>query len=101
VTPLKIKILLHYYAIASDYQQDVKEDHARSRAVGEALEFFVEQGILKPRFTDVSWCCWRANWHEDVERPLFLITSKGEAMVEALMAVQIPVCKWVQPESTK
>lgn len=102
MSPLDIKILLHYVALTTDYQQDVERAHARSPAVRQTFEFFIQQGLLKSRYTDINWAITVANPDDDcdprIERPIFSITDKGRAMVEHICAVQIPVCKWIQPE---
>jgi hypothetical protein len=99
MSPLHIKILLHYYSHADDYAAYIyvaEPDHAKSRAVTEFTEFLVSQGLLSCRFEDIAWAASQAS-NKHTDGPLFLITDKGRAMVDHLLAVQIPVCKWVQP----
>ena len=98
MSPLKINILLHYYARIGDYRHHVDWQHGNSPAVHESLLWFVEEGLLSCRFGDVSWA---ASCDPDTrgksETQTFQITDRGRAMVEHLCAVQVPVCKWVQP----
>lgn len=104
MSPLKIRILLHYYALARDYQQAEEWHHSNSPAVYEAITGFVDDGLLRCRFGDINWACSNAvrrSGSPDTEAAFFIITDKGRAMVNALMAVQIPVCRWVQPEISK
>lgn len=103
MSPLQIRILLHYYWSLEDYQSAEPRKHAESTAVCAAMETFVREGLLKSRYTDISWSACTAPFVADnlgspVERPIFSITDKGSAMVDHLRAVQIPVCKWVRPE---
>ncbi len=105
MSPLCINMLLHYYARTTDYAawaSDSEPAHARSAAVSEALESFVKTGLLTSRYGDIAWAC-RHSHHdlpEDLsEGPAFEITEKGRAMVEHLCAVQIPICKWIQPSA--
>jgi hypothetical protein len=99
MSPLCINMLLHYYASPTDYAawaDDSNPAHARSPAVHEAMDCFVKEGLLKSKFGDVSWSIDQAI-REGKESPFFSITDRGRAMVEHLCAVQIPICKWVQP----
>jgi hypothetical protein len=99
MSPLCIHMLLHYYARQTDYAawaDDSEPAHARSPAVREAMEFFVRAGLLQSKFGDVSWSIDQAI-REGKDSPFFSITEKGQAMVNHLCAVQVPVCKWVQP----
>lgn len=103
MSPLQIRILLHYYARTDDYQSAEPLHHAESVAVCEVMENFAKEGLLKSRYGDISWAACIAPFVADnlgspVERPIFSITDKGSAMVDHLRAVQIPVCKWVRPE---
>lgn len=99
MSPLKITMLLHYYARTNDYQETVERPHAYSPAVMEALEWFVSGGMLDCRFGDVTWATTARSFGcaPVGKEPLFKITEKGTAMVEHLMAVEMPVCVWVQP----
>jgi hypothetical protein len=100
VSPLNISILLHYYTTPGDYRHHVDLCHGNSPAVHESLLWFVDKGLLSCRFGDVSWAasCDAAD-RGDSKTQVFQITEKGEAMVKHLCAVQVPVCKWVQPLS--
>jgi hypothetical protein len=94
-------MLLHYYARPTDYAlwaSASEPNHASSCAVREAMESFVDEGLLKSKFGDVSWAITQAVYKHE-ESPFFTITEKGRAMVEHLCAVQIPICKWIQPSA--
>lgn len=98
MSPLCVRMLLHYHFSPKDYREAEQAPHATSPAVGEALFFFVKNGLLKSRYGDISYSCWTAQDDPRVELPIFTITDKGRAMVDAICDVQVPVCKWVQPE---
>jgi hypothetical protein len=102
MSPLQIRMLLHYYCRTNDYQAAEDRAHACSIAVYEAMRWFVSEDVLKPRYGDLDYsirCAVPGNGDPRAERPLFSITEKGRAMVQHLCAVQVPVCKWVQPET--
>lgn len=98
MSPLCVRILLHYHFSPVDYRQAEREPHAGSPAVCEALHWFAQQGLLKSRYGDLSWAAYHGHDDPKAEFPIFSITDKGAAMVEAICAVQVPICKWVQPE---
>jgi hypothetical protein len=91
MSPLKITMLLHYYAHAMDYRDEVDGAHACSGAVTEAICDFLRDGLIKE--TNPGWSGQPASCRNSQ----YGVTAKGEAMVSHLMAVQIPVCQWVQP----
>lgn len=93
MSPLNINILLHVYAIVADYRDTQAQAHSRSEAVRETFEQFALDGLIEKIHSDDDWRA--APPHERSSQ--FKITEKGEAMVEALCAVQVPICKWVQP----
>lgn len=98
MSPLNIGILLHYYTTPGDYRHHVDLCHGNSPAVRESLQWFVDQGLLACRHGGVMWAATSdASSRGDRENQCFLITEKGEAMVNHLCAVQVPVCQWVQP----
>lgn len=100
MSPLHINILLHYHTRFTDYAAHVSDkepDHAESPAVAEFITFFVKEGLLSCRFGDVAWAI-RQSVNDRSDGAMFAITDKGNAMVEHLCAVQIPVCKWIQPQ---
>ena len=101
-SPLNLYVLLHY-AIEPEFDfWNPDDDEHSGLGVYNALLWLADEGLLKPRNGDVSWCARGAPrfgpGRADVERPLFSITDKGRAMVEHLCAIEVPVCKWVQPE---
>lgn len=105
MSPLQIRMLLHYYWSPEDYQCVEDAPHAASMAVAESMEFFLRSGLLKCRFGDQNWAIHAAPFIDEwrgakVEKPIFSITEKGNAMVAHLCAVQIPICQWVQPKLT-
>jgi hypothetical protein len=93
MSPLMIKMLLHYYACARDYRDEVPGQHAASPAVKEAIEFFLEHGLIVPLFADEHWRT------QDAMQRLsqFTVSDRGRAMVDAYLAVRLPVVQWVQP----
>lgn len=94
MSPLNIQILLHVHAIVADYRDmQVNENHARSEAVRQTFEQFVFQGLIEKIMDDKAWHGIPGNSRSSQ----YKTTEKGDAMVEALCAVQIPICKWVQP----
>lgn len=76
MSPLKINILLHIYAIVEPLDLRGQAHHA-------ALNEFLNANLIEKIAT----------------APGYRVTDRGLAMVEALMAVQLPICKWVQPRS--
>lgn len=101
MSPLQIRMLLHYSWSPLDYQNEEIPAHAKSTAVGSGLCFLVENGLLSSRYGDLTWAAsYDRHEMEDpkLEFPIFMITEKGLAMVRHLCEVSIPVCKWVQPE---
>lgn len=93
MSPLRIKMLLHYYAHAMDYRDEVDDAHASSGAVTEAIADFLADGLIKE--TNRDWVIQPASCRNSQ----YGVTAKGEAMVKHLTDVQIPVCVWVQPSS--
>lgn len=103
MSPMEIRMLLHYHVSPLDYHEDQEEAHARSSAVASSLQWFIQHGLLTSRYQDVHWAINVAPFTDTylgavVDRPIFAITEKGTVMVEHLCAVKVPVCKWVQPE---
>jgi len=93
MSPLMIKMLLHYYACARDYRDEVPGQHATSEAVKEAIEAFIEWELLIKLISDEVW-----SQLDVMERKAqFVISDRGRAMVEAYKAVKLPVIQWVQP----
>lgn len=94
MSPLNITILLHVYAIVADYRDcQLNDDHARSEAVRYTFEQFARDGLIEKIHSDDDWNSTGASLRSAQHK----ITAKGEAMVDAICAVQIPICKWVQP----
>lgn len=91
MSPLKIKMLLHYYASARDYRDEEPACRARSPAVTEALEDMQCAELIM--VTNPGW----GGQNTGERRSEWSVTDKGRAMVEHLCAVKVPVCKWVQP----
>lgn len=95
MSPLSVKILLHIYAHVRDYRDEVLPgEHARSEGVRQTFERFESEGLVEQVVDDGPWCMTPS----DQRVSQYRITPKGEAMVDAICAVQIPICKWVQPE---
>lgn len=74
MTPLQIKMMLHYYAIAEPYgAQDPR--HAESETVKEQRRILIEAGLLEPRPHTAS---------------LFGCTERGLAYVEHYSGCRCP-----------
>ncbi len=82
MTPLQIKMVLHYYAIAEPY--GIREpQHAESPAVYQQRGALVALGLIE----------------EDGDWPAgYRTTGRGNAYVEALCAMDLPIQKWVMPD---
>lgn len=93
MSPLMIKMLLHYYSCARDYRDEVPGQHAASSAVKEAIAAFISWDLIIPLLPDADW------QRQDVMARLsqYAISDRGRAMVEAYKAVKLPVIQWVQP----
>lgn len=93
MSPLMIKMLLHYYACARDYRDEVPGQHATSSAVKEAIGSFVSWDLVVSLMSDADW--QRLDVMERTSQ--YAISDRGRAMVDAYMAVRLPVIQWVQP----
>jgi hypothetical protein len=81
MTPLQITMMLHYYAIAEPYALRQPE-HADSPAVREQRIVLIGDDLLTRE-------------HDDVRG--YRVTERGQAYIDALMAMPLPVCKWTIP----
>ena len=77
MTPLEIEIMLHYYSRGDDYK------NLSGPVVKETIEKFVGSGMLKK--SSDGWDQY-GKAHE--------ITPMGQAYVEALMKIRLPVMQW-------
>lgn len=93
MSPLKIKMLLHYYGCARDYRDEVPCQHGQSIAVTDAIAAFLEWELIIPLVPDDYW---RAQNPAD-RLSQFALSDRGRAMVDTYMAVKLPVIQWVQP----
>jgi len=84
MTPLQITMMIHYHAINEPYAMRQPE-HANSPAVREQTQDLADAGLIEPSTRSDSG--WRS-------------TAKGQAYIEALCNLPLPVCKWVVPCST-
>ena len=91
MSPLKIKILLHYYSTAGQYN----EGEFDAPAIREAIDEFVQLGLLKRDPPDSM--CSRADGILTAEER-YKATDGVKIYVETLEAVPLPVLKWVMPE---
>lgn len=80
MTPYEIDVMLHYYTRVNDHECVVTNPPVWRGTV----EAFLELGLLALA-VQPSDVCYR-------------ITERGKAYCGHLCAVQVPVCKWVQPE---
>ncbi len=76
MTPIEIEILLHYRYRPSDF----RDGDFSAPAVRNAIERFLTLGLLEP-------------WAE--EDRSYRLGSRGEAYVNALCAMPLPVRQWV------
>jgi hypothetical protein len=81
MTPLQIKMMLHYYAIAAPYAEG-DPLHANSDAVHEQRGRLVLDELL--------YC--------DPKAPaVYVVTERGRVYVEGLCLVPLPVKNWAMP----
>lgn len=83
MTPLQIKMMLHHYAIAAPYAAD-DPAHANSPAVFKQRALLLDDGLIEP----IAGASPSTSYGT---------TARGDAYVEALCAMPLPVCKWAQP----
>ena len=83
MSPLEIKIMLHYYCCPTDY----RDGDFAAPAVQDAIERFRDElNLLEPtQSMDV--------YHD----PHYRITERGSVFVEALCNMPLPVKTWVMP----
>lgn len=81
MTPLQIKMVLHYYAIAEPYAL-LDPAHANSDAVCTQRALLCSDGLIEAIAGSPSG---------------YRITPRGEAYVDAVCATPLPVSKWVIP----
>lgn len=80
--PLEIEILLWYYTRANDY----RDGDFSAPAVRETIDRFRgEDGLIAPTVAPT-------NGEQKVERA-YRLTDRGQAYVNALMALPLPVCR--------
>ena len=81
MTPLQIKMMLHHYCSPEPYacREPV---HASSPAVTEQRHALCEYELLEAAVSESG----------------FRVTPRGNAYVEALCSMPIPVAKWVIPD---
>lgn len=85
MSPLKIQMLLHFHAYCESY------DDRGGNAQREAFHHFLSERLI----TEVA-----IHQGASIYGRFYRTTDRGRAMVEALCAVKLPICKWVQPEAT-
>ena len=85
MTPLQIKMMLHYYACTNPYAEH-EPFHAKAPAVVEQREWLVADGLLKV---------------EPSIDATFVITERGRAYVDFLCGMPLPISKWIMPEGTR
>ncbi len=86
MTPLQLSILLHYRGHATDF----REGDFSAPAVREAIDWFRDDA----RMLEAT----NGNMHSSAA---YRLTEKGEAFVEALCEMPLPVCKWEIPSNTE
>jgi hypothetical protein len=81
MTPLHIKMLFHYHAVAEPYAMRHPE-HANSAAVEEYRNDLLSANLIEPSDNSGSG---------------FTTTERGRVYVDAICSVPWPVQKWVMP----
>ncbi len=81
MTPLHIRMLLHYHSIGEPYAKH-DPNHADSPAVWEYRGDLLRDGLIEAN------ACSGSGWGA---------TPKGRAHVEALCSLPLPECRWVTP----
>lgn len=80
MTPYEIDVMLHYYTRVNDH-----ECVATNPPIWRpTIDDFLGLGLLELKASSDA---------------TYAITDRGKAYCEHLCAVQVPVCKWVQPEA--
>ena len=84
MTPFELDILLHYYAICEDHPV-VRNNPPIWKGTRDA---FIETGLMEVRLeNDPHYqCC------------TYRLTERGNAYIEAVLSVPLPVQKWVMPD---
>lgn len=82
MTPLKIEILLHYNTRPGDY----RGGDFSAPAVMSAIDSFLrkEIGLLQPTSNEQISTSYE-------------LTERGKVYIAALLAMPLPVCRWVMP----
>lgn len=81
--PIDIEVLLHYYTRADDFRQG----DFTAPAVRELIDSFREKyGLLEHTPEGVGG------------RSAYRLTERGKFYIEALLAVPLPVSKWIIPD---
>jgi DNA-binding HxlR family transcriptional regulator len=85
VTPFELEILLHMYYTPTKPDAFVR----RAPILPETLVAFVQEGLIEESEpTEPDYCGYR-------------LTERGTAYIEHVLAVPLPVVKWVLPDYKK
>lgn len=87
MSPLEIHIALWYYARPGDYGDGTGDNNFHAAGVQNALQAFVDAGLLKPHTPN-----------SDLPQR-FHNTEALRVYVEALCRVPLPVQRWVIPDA--
>ena len=79
MTPLEIEIILHYYTRPGDY----RNGDFSAPAVKNAIDWFCQTGMLELK--------------EISTKGDYDLTDRGQAYVDALMALPLPEKRWIMP----
>ena len=79
MTPLQIEILLHYYAKPTDYP------YMDPTSQQEAFKFFIKNRLL-------------VTIDPTTHGATYIITDKGNAYINALRKMPLPVSVWIIPD---
>ena len=80
MTPLQLKMLLHYYTCAERYGKHEPE-HAKPE-IRDQHQGLIVWELLSPCRSNESG---------------YQITARGSAFIEALIKTPLPICKWIIP----
>jgi hypothetical protein len=88
VSPIKLKVLLHYYCCPGPFCKSNPESPAST----DAIDFWVNRDMLEEDFDRTL--------EEDPDLD-YAITEKGKVYVEAVLNTPFPIKTWIVPTITK
>lgn len=82
VTPLIIGMALHYHCRSQDYGDRCGDNNYGARAVQDAFDWFVSEGLLERR---------------ELDEPRYIATEKLHLWVDAICKTPMPIQRWTIP----